>query len=161
MHLTRGLALPGADWLHGPHWVSSIGVLTVQKSDPWLQEAVRAHLVRLLCDAALPHAQRLVSLHDLNRHLAAAPTFDTCVHIVEKELPLEVLKVALDLIATGREGCTHSRVSLDWLHGPYRVSSIECVDQRLTRGLVLPGVTLLVTWTILGGINRMCFDAQQ
>lgn len=64
-------------------------------------EAVRAHLVSLLCDVTLPHAQRLVALHDLNRHIAAAPTIDACVHIVETELPLEVLKVALDLIASG------------------------------------------------------------
>lgn len=56
--------------------------------------------MKLLCDVKLPHAQRLVALHDLNRHLAAAPSFDACVHMVETELPFDVLGRALDLIAS-------------------------------------------------------------
>jgi MPBQ/MSBQ methyltransferase len=40
-----------------------------------------------------------------------------------------------------------------WSHGPYRLSSIECLLPYALLGLSLPGGVRLVTWTILGVIN--------
>ena len=72
---------------------------------------VRAHLVALLLDGSRPLPQRLTSLDDLNRHLADAPSLDACARIVEQELPEDVLKAALDLVAAGGRGFIHSSTS--------------------------------------------------
>jgi hypothetical protein len=59
-------------------------------------------------------------------------------------------------------GHSHSRVSLDWLHGPYRLLSIGVLDRRAvtpTHG-PLPGDVRLVTWTILAVINLTVFKLQ-
>jgi hypothetical protein len=57
--------------------------------------------------------------------------------LLELASPGMGVEAKITVSLAGLRGCTHSRVSLDWLRGLYRLSSIEpCFDCKMLNDVV-------------------------